>query len=230
MRQVDNPDGGSSATELAARVASALLLVPVLLSPAYQVTIWPYLNTPTLVGVLIVAGLLALTAGLGRLRPPLLRPLLLLAAILLTWGPAVRAFVFHLLPTATTASGGLFITAAVLLVAAAIPLAIWRRAPGRDAGGRAMRATYAIRCLALACFLGGPPLGLFAWLTFAYGDVYGSFFGIGIMVGLFGLLLFTAHSAAWALLRRSLPSAVTAVVCAALVVLLPLNPGFLSDL
>ena len=251
MRQADNPGGSVSAAELTARVACALLLVPVLLSPAYEVANWPNVNTPTLVGVLIVAGLLGLTAGLSRLRPPLLRPLLLLAAILLTWGPAVRALAQRLPPTVrppfvphatacaacdelwanmTVLPGGLFVTAAVLLVAAAIPLAIWRRAPGRDAGGRVVRATYAVRCLALVCLLGGPPLGLFAWLSFANGDVYGSYFGIGIMVGLFGLLLFTAHSAAWALLRRSLPSAGTAVVCAALVVLLPLNPGLLSGM
>ena len=63
MRQADNPGGSVSAAELTARVACALLLVPVLLSPAYEVANWPDVNSPTLVGVLIVAGLLGLTAG-----------------------------------------------------------------------------------------------------------------------------------------------------------------------
>lgn len=251
MHPVDDASQRDPGLDLVARAASALLLVPVLLTPAYEVANWPNVNTPTLVGVLEVAALLALVAGLGRVRPALYRPVVLLGAILLVWGPAVQIFLLRLpqsgppllripfpacaacgdvLEAMTTLPSGLFVTAAVLLVAAALPLAVMRRAPGRDAAGHRVPVTLAVRWLAVLCVLGGPPAGLFAWLSFANGDIYGTPFGIGVLVGLFGLVLLTGHAAAWALLGRARPAAAAAIAVAALVVLLPMSPGLPAGL
>jgi hypothetical protein len=98
----------------------------------------------------------------------------------------------------------------LLVGTATFALAVWRRPPRRTADGRPILGTRAVNWLAASAILLGPPLGLFAWLVFAPGDIYGRPLGVGLLVGGFGLLLFTSYSGFWRLVTRPLLAAALA--------------------
>ena len=229
------------------RVAIGVLLLVVGLYPTYQVSSWPYVNTPTLLGVLLVAGILGIVAGTSRVRSEVVRLLALQATLVLVWPPTKHLLAVFLpagllsisggawsaqvpgcaacsdLLKAMAAPGGWLVTASVVAVIAALPLSFWRRPPGRDDAGKPILLGRLIPLASALCVVGGPIGGLFAWLGLSNGDVYGSAFMIGILVALFGVLLYTGYSAFYSLVARTAPAAGLAAAYALVVVVLPLT-------
>lgn len=205
----------SRPAEWVVRVAQGLALWAMAIVPAYRFFTWPsQIETMTLLGVLVIAGLLGLVAGASRIRSPAMRLAVLVLGILVIWAPAA-GWVAWRLPQ------GLVLAVTAVAIMAAIPLAIWRRPPGRTSDGTPVRVSQLMIWGPILCMVGGPVLGLFAWLQFAPGDIYGTPLAIGIMLALAGLLAFVGYSAFYALIGRPGPSAGVAIAYAATVLLAP---------
>lgn len=198
---------------MAAGVAIACCLWVIALVPAYQFFTWPrQIDTMSLVGVVRIAGILGLVAGVTRIPSAAARLVLAAAVMWALWCPltAWPALVGRLIAGITGSAAcpvGICAQCATLLpagrpgwpdlalVVVATALAVWRRPAVRRADGTLDRGVNAVRWLGVACLLGGPVAGVAGWLVFAPGDIYGGPLGLGVLVGLFGLVTLTAHAA-----------------------------------
>lgn len=102
--------------------------------------------------------------------------------------------------------------APILVVAASLALAVWRRPPGRTTDGHPILATRVVNRLAAPAILVGPLLGLIAWQTLTPGDVYGRLLGAGVLVGGLGMLVFVGYSGFFRLGGRPAFAAILAAV------------------
>lgn len=227
--------------DLAVGVAATILLWAIAIVPAYTFFEWPrQIDTLSLVGVLKIAAVLGLVAGIARFPQPAFRLALILATAWLLWCP-LTAWPFMLgrvfanggmLPACRGACvvcaslfgqghGGTPGWLNALVIGIAFAVSVWRRPRARTPDGAIARRSLTVRYVALLCLVGGPLAGLAAWQTLTPGDIYGGALALGVLVGLFGLLTFTGHAAFDGLLGRPNLAAAMAPLYAAVVILAP---------
>lgn len=198
---------------MAAGVAIACGLWVIALVPAYGFFTWPrQIDTMSLIGVVRIAGILGLVAGVTRVPSAAVRFVLAAAVMWALWcpltaWPALIGRVVGGLAGSAVCPVGTCIQCATLLpagrpgwpdlvlVAAALALAVWCRPAVRRADGTTDQGVVGVRWLSVVCLFGGPIAGVAGWLVFAPGDIYGGPLGLGVLVGLFGLVTLTAHAA-----------------------------------
>ncbi len=222
-------------------IAATAVLWAIAIVPAYTFFEWPrQIDTLSLVGVLKIAAILGLVAGLARFPQPVMRLALVLATVWVLWcpltvwpvlvgrtlssiafGPACRGACMACASLFGLGHGGVPGWLDLLILVMAFACAVWRRPRPRPADRATARRTLLVRHAALVCLVGGPIGGLAAFLVLAPGDVYGGPLGLGVLIGLFGLLTFTGHAAFDGLLGRPNLSAAMAPLYAAVVILAP---------
>ncbi|MHB8959837.1 MAG: hypothetical protein ACYDAN_09445 [Candidatus Limnocylindrales bacterium] len=227
--------------DLAVGVAATAVLWAIAIVPAYTFFEWPrQIDTLNLVGVLRIAAILGLVAGIARFPQPAFRLALILATAWLLWcpltawpsivgwlvanhgsGAACRGTCVRCASLLGLGHGGVPGWLDLAIVGSAFAAAVWWRPRALAADGPTRRRTLAVRYAALLCLVGGPVGGLAAFLALAPGDVYGGPFGLGVLIGLFGLLSFTGHAAFDGLLGRPNLSAAMSPAYAAVVILAP---------
>lgn len=235
-------------TDLAVGIAATFVLWSIAIVPAYTFFEWPrQIDTLSLIGVLKIAAILGLVAGIATFPQPAFRLALILATAWLLWCP-LTAWPFLVGSALSNASQGPICRGACVVCASlfgtghggvpgwldlailglAIAVAVWRRPRARAPDGTIARRTLTVRYLALLCLVGGPIAGLVAWEMLARGDIYGGPLALGVLVGLFGLLTFTGHAAFDGLLGRPSLSAAMAPLYAAVVILDPVALAAMS--
>lgn len=227
--------------DLAVGIAATAVLWAIAIVPSYTFFEWPrQIDTLSLVGVLKIAAILGLVAGIARFPQPAFRLALILAAAWLLWcpltaWPSIAGWMLANIGSGTPCRGTCVRCASLLgmgqggvpgwldlaIVGSAIAAAVWWRPRAPTADAATHRRTMAVRYAALLCLVGGPIGGLAAFLALAPGDVYGGPLGLGVVIGLFGLLTFTGHAAFDGLLGRTRWPNLLAPVYAGVVIFAP---------
>jgi hypothetical protein len=233
---------------MAVGIAATIVLWAIAIVPAYTFFEWPReIDTLSLVGVLKIAAILGLVAGVARFPQPVVRLVPVIATVWILWcpltawpvivgsvlsavgsGAACRVACRVCASLSGTGHGGVPGWLDLVILGSAFAAAVWRRPRARTADGASARRTLTVRYVALLCLVGGPIGGFAAWFWLAPGDVYGGPLGLGVLIGLFGLLTFTGHAAFDGLLGRPNWSAAMAPLYAAVVILAPVAFGAMS--
>jgi hypothetical protein len=181
----------------------------------YQLLLAPGRSYFNLVFVLVLLGLLA---GTSLIRPSLGALTLVALGVLLAW-PLPVEWLRSTWPSGAYKQDLSWIGGMTVLVVGLVT-AIWQRPPSRRPDGTSVVASRLVNWIALLCTVGGPIIGLVAFVAFARGDIYMRPAVLGLAVGLFGLILFSGYSAFHVLLGRPERAVILAVVYPALLLIL----------